>query len=269
VQAGPGAAGRHRLSDRDRVVPVCEPRHTSRETTTSEETPLAESPETYGYERETWDRAAAGARADSRAIFGKVMFLVAVTAGFTAVGAYIGRDISGGWSFACWIGALALTFAIGFSRRKDEATPLQLTMLFAIGLLIGLAIGPTLDNYANLEDGGTLIAQAAGLTALFMAILGTVGYVTKRDLSALGRISFIGLIVLLVFGLVAIFVSIPNEDLIWCVGGLVVFAGLTVFDFWRLRRAGNGDVPLIALSIFLDALNVFLFMLQLLGGGRD
>mgnify|MGYP000386128044 CR=1 FL=1 len=51
-----------------------------------------------------------------------------------------------------------------------------------------------------------------------------------------------GLIGLLLFGLVAIFVSIPNENLIWAVGGLVVFAGLTVFDFWRLRRAGNGDV---------------------------
>jgi modulator of FtsH protease len=142
-------------------------------------------------------------------------------------------------------------------------------MLFGIGLLLGLAIGPTLNEYASLEDGGTLIAQAAGMTALFMAALGTVGYMTKRDLTALGRISFIALLGLLVFGIVAIFVTIPNEQLIWCIGGLVVFAGLTVFDFWRLRRAGNGDVALIALSIFLDAFNVFLFMLQLLGGSRD
>ena len=66
------------------------------------------------------------------------------------------------------------------------------------------------------------------------------------------------------FGIVAIFVSIPNEQLIWCIGGLVVFAGLTLYDFWRLRRAGSGDVALIALSIFLDAFNIFLFMLQLL-----
>ena len=56
-------------------------------------------------------------------------------------------------------------------------------MLFGIGLLLGLAIGPTLNAYASLEDGGTLIAQAAGLTALFMGVLGTVGYLTKRDLT--------------------------------------------------------------------------------------
>ncbi|HTI32864.1 MAG TPA: Bax inhibitor-1 family protein [Miltoncostaea sp.] len=230
---------------------------------------MRESPDQYGYSPETWERAGAADRADSRAIFGKVMFLVAVTAGFTAAGAYIGRDLSGGWALGAWIAAIVLTIAIGFARRKDEATPMQMGMLFGIGLLLGLAIGPTLNAYANLEDGGTLIAQAAGATALFMGVLGAVGYSTKRDLSGLGRISFFGLIGLLLFGIVAIFVNIPAEQVIWCVFGLVVFAGLTVFDFWRLRRAGSGDVALIALSIYLDAFNVFLFMLQILGGGRD
>ena len=123
----------------------------------------------------------------------------------------------------------------------------------------------------NGGDGYVLarFAQAAGLTALFMGLMGSAGYLTSRDLSALGRVSFVGLIILLVFGIVAIFVNIPGENLIWCIGGLVVFAGLTMFDFWRLRRAGNGDVAQIALSIFLDAFNVFLLMLRLLGGGRN
>lgn len=233
------------------------------------EATVAERPEAYGYERETWDRAGTGARADSAAIFGKVMFLVAITAGFAAIGAYVGRDLSGGWAIAAWVASLALVIGMGFARRGDETTPLQMGLLFAIGALLGLAIGPTLDAYATTEGGGRLIAQAAGLTALFMAVLGTVGYLTKRDLTALGRVSFIALIALLVFGIVAIFVTIPGADLIWCIGGLVVFAGLTVFDFWRLRRAGEGDVAHIALSIFLDAFNVFLFMLRLLGGGRS
>ncbi|MGD9573254.1 MAG: Bax inhibitor-1 family protein [Thermoleophilia bacterium] len=231
---------------------------------------MAESPEQYGYQQETWDRATGvAAREDSRAIFGKVMFLVAVTAGFAALGAWVGKDLSWGWGIGAWVAALGLTFVMGFSRRKDEATPLQMGLLFGIGALLGVAIGPTLQEYASLENGSTLIAQAAGLTALFMAVLGAIGYSTKRDLSALGRISFFGLIALLLFGIVAIFVNIPNENLIWCIGGLVVFAGLTLFDFWRLRRAGNGDVALIALSIFLDAFNIFLFMLQLLGGNRS
>jgi modulator of FtsH protease len=228
---------------------------------------VSQTPDQYGYERETWDRATgAAAAAESRAVFGKVMFLVAVTAGFAAAGAYIGRDLSTGWAFACWAGALVLVFAMSFSKRREEVGGLQLTMLFGLGLLLGLAIGPTIDAYSQLEDGGTIIAQAAGLTALFMGVLGTVGYVTKRDLTWLGRVSFIALLALLVFGIVAIFVSIPNEYLIWSVAGLVIFAGLTVFDFWRLRRAGSADVVMISLSIFLDAFNVFLFFLQILGG---
>lgn len=231
---------------------------------------MADAPEQYGDDRQTWDRAAGvAARESAGAIFGKVMFLVAVTAGFAAGGAWVGRDLSGGWAIGAWVGALVLVIAIGFSRRRDEATPLQMGMLFAIGALLGLAIGPTLDAYASLEDGGQLIASAAGLTALFMAVLGSVGYLTSRDLSGLGRVSFIGLIALLLFGIVAIFTTIPGEAMIWSIGGLVVFAGLTVFDFWRLRRAGSGDVALIALSIFLDAFNVFLFMLRILGGGRS
>jgi modulator of FtsH protease len=230
---------------------------------------VAETPETYGYGRETWERAGVAARDESRAIFAKVMFLVAVTAGFAAAGAYVGRDLSQGWAFGAWIAAFVLILAMSFSRRRDEASSLQMGLLFGIGALLGVSVGPALNAYASLQDGGTLIAQAAGLTALFMGVMGGVGYATRRDLSSLGRVSMIGLIVLLVFGLVAIFVSIPGEHLIWCVGGLVVFAGLTMFDFWRLRRAGTGDAPLLALSIFLDAFNVFLFMLQLLGGARD
>jgi FtsH-binding integral membrane protein len=229
---------------------------------------VAGTPEQYGYERSTWD-AATGAREDSRAIFGKVMFLVAITAGFAAVGAYIGRDLSGGWALICWIAALGLTIAMSFGRKREAATGMQMGLLFGIGALLGLAIGPTLQSYASLEGGSTVIAQAAGLTALFMGVLGAIGYSTSRDLSGLGRISFIGLIALLLFGIVAIFVNIPGESLIWSIGGLVVFAGLTLFDFWRLRRAGEGDVAHIALSIFLDAFNIFLFMLRLLGGSRS
>lgn len=229
-----------------------------------------QGPDTHGYSAETWERATAAARpVAAGAIFAKVMFLVAVTAGFAAAGAYVGRDLSFGWSIGCWALAFVLIIAMGAVRRREEAGPLQMTLLFGTGLLLGMSVGPVLASYAAMEDGGQIIAQAAGATALFMGVLGAVGYTTSRDLSRLGQISFIALIGLLLFGLVAIFVTIPNEALIWSVAGLVVFAGLTVFDFWRLRRAGEGDVALIALSIFLDAFNVFLFMLQLMGGSRE
>ena len=75
------------------------------------------------------------------------------------------------------------------------------------------------------------------------------------------RTALIGLIV---FGIVLIFVQIPNGALIYSVLGLVIFAGLTMFDFQRLRRTRDiRTAPLLAASIFLDVLNVFLFFLSI------
>ena len=66
------------------------------------------------------------------------------------------------------------------------------------------------------------------------------------------------------FGIVLIFVQIPNGALIYSVLGLVIFAGLTMFDFQRLRRTRDiRTAPLLAASIFLDVLNVFLFFLSI------
>ena len=110
--------------------------------------------------------------------------------------------------------------------------------------------------------------QAAGATAAFVAILGTAGYATRRDLSSWYRVLFWALLALLVFGIVTIFVSIPGANVIWSVAGLVIFGGYTILDFNRLRRAGQESAVPIAASIFLDVLNVFLFWLGLFGGER-
>jgi uncharacterized protein len=117
---------------------------------------------------------------------------------------------------------------------------------------------------------GTLLGQTMGLAVVHRRVRRPAGYATRRDLSALARVLFWALIGLIVFGIVTIFVQIPGGALIYAVLGLVIFAGLTAFDFQRLRR--NHDIrtaPLLAVSIFLDILNVFLLFLSLFGGNRD
>jgi FtsH-binding integral membrane protein len=74
------------------------------------------------------------------------------------------------------------------------------------------------------------------------------------------------LVALIGFGIVLVFVQIPGGALIYAVAGLVIFAGLTAFDFQRLRSTQDiRTAPLLAASIFLDVLNVFLLFLSLLG----
>jgi modulator of FtsH protease len=200
----------------------------------------------------------------ARAVFGQVMGLVALTLGCLALGAYVGRNTSGGLGIVFFIAGFACIFGLNVaaSRGHDQ---LAITLLFGLGLLLGLALGPVLNYYAKTNP--SAVWQAAGATGAFVASLGAAGYATRRDLSPYYRILFWALVALLVFGVVAIFVSIPNVSLIWSIAGLVIFGGFTVIDFNRLRRTGRqGAVP-IAASIFLDVLNVFLFFLQLFGGG--
>ena len=88
----------------------------------------------------------------------------------------------------------------------------------------------------------------------------------RRDLAPVARASFWALVALIAFGIVLIFVQIPDADLVYSVLGLVIFAGFTLFDFQRARtNTDAASAPLLAASIFLDILNVFLFFLQIFG----
>ena len=208
----------------------------------------------------------APARDRTRTLFGQTMFYVAVTAGFFALGSYLGRHLSEGWAFVWFIAAFVCLIAMNFTVRRSAT--LSAVLLFAVGTTLGLAMAPTLVYYASTNP--QALWQAGGATALFIAGFGAVGYATRRDLSGIGRLCFWALVALIVFGIVMIFVRIPNGSLIYSVLGLLIFAGLTMFDFQRLRRSSDLDsAPLLAASIFLDALNVFLFFLRIFGGGRD
>jgi uncharacterized protein len=204
------------------------------------------------------------ARARARTVFGQVMFLVAANAGFTAAGAYIGRDLSSGASLVCLLGGLGVAIGLGFVRKRSSG--LALTLFFGLGLLLGLGIGPLLTAYVTV-NGSAILWQAAGATALFVGAFGAYGYATRRDLSSWARTLFWALLGLIALGLVLVFVSIPYGHLIYALLGLGIFAAFTIFDFNRLRRAQPDDAVLIATGIYLDIFNVFLFMLQILGGG--
>jgi FtsH-binding integral membrane protein len=193
------------------------------------------------------------------------MWLVALAAGCFALGCYAGRDLSAGWSIVWFIAGFGCLIALNFARRASSAV--SITLLLAMGLLLGLGMGPVVAYYTVTSP--QAVWQSAGATALFMAGFGAYGYATRRDLSMVGRISFFALVGLIIFAIILIFVKIPHGDLIYAILGLVIFAGLTMFDFQRLRRSQDMvSAPVIAASIFLDALNVFLFFLRIFGG-RD
>ena len=160
--------------------------------------------------------------------------------------------------------AFACIFALQFASARGHEQ-LATGLLFGLGLMLGLAVGPLLAVYAKTNP--SVLWQAAGTTAAFTAGLGAYGYSTRRDLSSWGRTLLFALIALIIFGIVLIFVSIPGGNIIYSVLGLVIFGGFTIFDFNRLRRANMASAVPIAAGIFLDIFNVFLLLLRLFGGG--
>ena len=204
----------------------------------------------------------AATRDGTRAVFGQVMGLVALTLGALALGAYIGRNLAGGAGIAFFIGAFICLIGLNVASGRGHEQ-FATTLLLGFGLLLGLAVGPVINVYAKADPAA--LWQAAGATAAFVAALGSFGYATRRDLSNWSRTLFWALLALLLFGVIAIFVSIPHANLIYAIGGLVIFGGYTIFDFNRLRRAGIESAVPIAASIFLDIFNIFLFFLQLFG----
>jgi FtsH-binding integral membrane protein len=208
----------------------------------------------------TYQQMGTAGRGQAHILFAQTMGYVAATAGLFALGAWLGRNLTGGVGIVAFIAAFACLIGMRFAARRS----LQLTigLLAAFGLLIGLAVAPTIAYYGSMDP--RALWQAGGATALFIAGFGAAGYATRRDLTAIARACFWAVVALILFGIVLIFIHIPDGDLVYSVLGLVIFAGFTMFDFQRLRT--NTDItsaPLLAASIFLDVLNVFLFFLQI------
>ena len=208
----------------------------------------------------TYQRMGTAARGQAHALFSQTMAYVALTAALFALGAWLGRNLTGAVGIIAFIAAFACLIGMRFAARSS----LQLTvgLLCAFGLLVGLAVAPTVAYYGSMDP--QALWQAGGATALFIAGFGAAGYATRRDLSALARVLFWALVALIVFGTVLIFVNIAGGALVYSVLGLVMFAGFTMFDFQRLRTSMDAtSAPFLAASIFLDILNVFLFFLQI------
>ena len=188
------------------------------------------------------------ARGQTHALFAQTMGYVALTAGLFALGAWAGHNLTGGIGIVFFIAAFACLIGMRFAIKRSLQT--------------------TVAYYGSMDP--RALWEAGGATALFIAGFGAAGYATRRDLSALARVSFWALLALIVFGIVLIFVHIPGGDLAYSVLGLVIFAGFTLFDFQRLRtNTDEAAAPFLAASIFLDVLNVFFFFLEIFSGGQQ
>ncbi|CBI75690.1 conserved membrane protein of unknown function [Bartonella clarridgeiae 73] len=170
--------------------------------------------------------------------------------------------------FAPLVAVLFLTFKI-----NTLSTSVARSLFFAYATLVGLSLSSIILRYTPES-----IVQTFFITSAAFGSLSLYGYTTKRDLTAVGSFLFMGLIGLMLAAIVNIFLGSSALQFAISVIGILVFAGLTAYNTQNIKLMyyeGDGDdtrgrkIIMGALNLYLDFINMFVFLLQFLGSNRD
>jgi FtsH-binding integral membrane protein len=181
-------------------------------------------------------------------------------AGFTGLGMAV--------RFAPLIAILVGMFAMRNPTAKSSGI-----FYWAIVALIGAGLG-----LWGLIYTGESIASTFLITAVAFGALSLAGYTTKKDLTAFGSFLIVGMVGLMIAGFLTFFFHSPALIFLFDVVGVFIFAGLIAYDTQRLKMAyyqlaGNGEAMAVAtnygaLSLYLNFINLFQFLLSIFGGRR-
>lgn len=167
---------------------------------------------------------------------------------------------------------LALVLFLGFRIERISLGAAQISF-WAYAGLVGLSLSGIFLLYT-----GESIARVFFISAGTFAAMSVYGYTTKRDLSRLGSFLFMGLIGIIIASLVNFFMKSSTLQLTISAIGVLVFVGLTAYDTQRVKAlyvegedgAASGKKAILgALALYLDFLNLFLMLMQLLGNRRQ
>ncbi len=186
-------------------------------------------------------------------------------------GAYLGTGIAAtiqSWYWGLVILEFIMLFGLMFTRKQPG---LNLIMLFGFTFTTGLTLAPLLSTILALPGGGGIIGQAFFLTALITGGLSLFAMNTTRDFSSMGKGLFIALIIVIVASIVNIFLGSPMLQVVIAGAAAMLFSAFILYDTQRIIRGEFATPVEAAVAIYLDVLNLFISLLQLLGifSGRE
>jgi FtsH-binding integral membrane protein len=170
---------------------------------------------------------------------------------------------------------LGLVFYFASKINSMSASKAQ-SVFWVFAGLMGLSL-----SYIFLAYTGTAVFQAFFVTAGAFASLSLWGYTTKKDLSAMGAFLMMGLFGLIIASVVNLFVGSGQMSFLISIFGVLIFSGLTAWDTQKIKRdwlnrvqyssaeAAEKSAIMGSLTLYLDFINLFLFMLRFMGGNRD
>ncbi len=196
---------------------------------------------------------------------------VTETAGKLALTSFGQMIYSGPATIVLFLGTLGLVILISWRIDKLQPTT-ALTLFMVYAGVLGLMLSSIFLTYT-----GTSITRVFFISAASFGGLSLYGYTTQRDLSPIGSFLIMGLIGLLIAMVVNIFLKSSGLDFVISAAGVLIFAGLTAWDTQKIKEmydpmedgtaVGRKSV-MGALTLYLDFINLFLFLLRLFGDRR-
>lgn len=193
--------------------------------------------------------------------------LLAMTLGFSAITAFISTQMQLGT--IGYFGFLIAGFISLFVVHKKADTAQGLLWAFIFTGCMGMALGPILNRYLAMPNGGEVIMQALGGTALIFFGLSAYALTTKKDFSFMGGFLTVGLLVVIVAAVANIFFAVPGVSLAISAAIVLLMSGFILFDTSRIVNGGETNYIRATVSLYLNIYNLFISLLSLIGASDD
>lgn len=202
----------------------------------------------------------------------KVFMTLALTMVPTLLGLFVGSLmvptlISMGMLFP--ILTIVVLIAIIFSLRKYGDSPTGFALLFLFTFVMGFSISLVILSYLATPDGILLVGKAFAITILLFFVMGMIGAKTNKDLSSMGAFLFAALIALIIAMIVNWFVQSTMMSFILSSIGAVIFSLFIMYDINRIVKGRVDSVVQATVQLYIDFINLFLNILNILGLSRN
>lgn len=223
----------------------------------------------------TVDDYVSSAKTAYQSLLSKVFTLLSFSLVMAGIGLFAGLQLLsaglGGFLLPAIILEIIALIALMITANKlPNATMLNLSLLYLFTFISGLTISTIIAAYVA-AGAAVAIYQALALTGVLTVGLGMYAWTTKRNLSFLGPILFIGLFAVIVASIFSIFFATGPLSFIIALVSVGLFCGFIVYDIQRIKFTENtiAAAILLTVSIYLDILNLFLSLLRLFGYSSD
>ena len=156
-------------------------------------------------------------------------------------------------------------FGLLFAVHKLQDSGWGILAVFGLTGFMGYTLGPIIGRYLGLPNGGEVVMQALGATAVLFVGLSGYALATRKDFSFMGGFLTVGVLVAFVAGLAAVFFEIPALSLTVSAAFVLLMSGLILYETSNIIHGGETNYVLATVTLFVSIFNLFTSLLQLFG----